>query len=137
MAEQKVELRKTRDFSDNLNDTFLFIRQNFKPLLTCFLAIAGIFMLTSAVLTGIYQSQWGNLFKDILNRKNPDSVLPFEMINGNYFLIVIFSWLNFVAMEVAVISYIKVYEIKNGETPLIEEVWDVFKKYFFKVFFYS
>lgn len=137
MVKQKVELRKIRDFSDNLNDTILFIRQNFKPLLTCFLGIAGIFMLTSAVLTGIYQSQWGNLLRDILNRKNPDADSPVNLFNWNYFLVIIFSWLNFVAMQVAVISYIKVYEVKNGETPVIEEVWNVFKRYFLKVFFYS
>lgn len=137
MVKQKVELRKIRDFSENLNDTILFIRQNFKSLLTCFLGIAGIFMLTSAVLTGIYQSQFGNLFRDILSRKNPDAVSPFYMINANYFLVIFFSWLNFVVMQVAVISYAKVYEAKNGEAPVIEEVWNVFKRYFFKVFFYS
>ena len=137
MAEQKVELRKIRNFSDNLNDTILFIRQNLKPLLACFMGIAGIFMLTSAVLAGIYQSQWGSVFQAILNRKNPDAVAPVNLFNWNYFLVLIFGWLNYVAMQVTVISYIKVYEVKNGETPVISEVWFVFKRYFFKVFFYS
>ena len=137
MAEQKVELRKIRNFSDNLNDTILFIRQNLKPLLACFMGIAGIFMLTSAVLAGIYQSQWGSVFQAILNRRNPDAVAPVNLFNWNYFLVLIFGWLNYVAMQVTVISYIKVYEVKNGETPVISEVWFVFKRYFFKVFFYS
>ncbi len=137
MAEQKVELRKIRDFSENLNDTILFIRQNLKPLLTCFLGIAGIFMLTSAVLTGIYQSQWGSVFEEILNRRNTTAISPFYMINGSYFMVLFFSWLNYVAMQVAVISYIKVYAVKNGVTPAINEVWEIFKRYFFKVFFYS
>jgi hypothetical protein len=137
MAEQKVELRRIRDFSENLNDTILFIRQNFKPLVISFLTIAGVFMLASAILAGIYQSQFGAMFKDILERKNNKAVLPTDIINGNYFLVLIFSWLNFVAMQVAVISYIKVYEVKHGDTPQVNEVWDVFKRYFFKVFFYS
>lgn len=137
MAEQKVEIRKIRDFSENINDTILFIRQNLKPLLTSFLGIAGVFMLASAIFTGLYQSQWAMLFKNILNSRNQQEISPGEMINGKYFLVLIFSWMNFVAMQVVVISYIKVYEIKNGETPEINEVWDVFKKYFFKVFFYS
>jgi hypothetical protein len=137
MAEQKVELRRVRDFSENLNDTILFIRQNLKPLLASFLGIAGIFMLTSAVFTGIYQSELGGIFKNILERRNTSRISSYYMIDGNYFLVLLFSWLNFVAMQVAVISYIKVYEIKDGETPVISEVWNVFKRYFFKVFFYS
>jgi hypothetical protein len=52
MAEQKVELRKIRDLSENLNDTFTFIRQNFKPLVTSFLGIAGIVMLANAIMGG-------------------------------------------------------------------------------------
>ena len=65
MAEQKVELRKIRDFSDNLNDTFLYIRQNLKPLLTSFLGIAGVFMLTAAIIQGLYQNEVGGVFQDI------------------------------------------------------------------------
>ncbi len=138
MAEQKVELRRIRDFSENLNDTILFIRQNFKPLLISFVTLAGIFMLTSAIVTGIYQSQFGSIFQDILNRKNTNKpMLPTDLINGSYFFMLIFTWLNFVAMQVAVISYIKVYENKNNQTPSVNEVWDVFKKYFLKVFFYT
>ncbi|MEO6330655.1 MAG: hypothetical protein ABIO55_17105 [Ginsengibacter sp.] len=137
MDEQKVELRKIRDFSDNLNDTILFIRQNLKPLLTCFVTIAGAFMLTSAILTGLYQNQWGSLIQDILNRKNTRTTGAVNMFNGSFFLVLIFAWLNYVAMQVVVISYVKVYELKNGKMPLIGEVWDVFKKYFLKVFFYS
>ncbi|MEO6453776.1 MAG: hypothetical protein ABIN97_06895 [Ginsengibacter sp.] len=99
--------------------------------------IAGIFMLTFAVLTGLYQGQWGSMLQEILKRTNPEMVSPIQLFNGGYFLIMLFAWLNYVAMQVVVISYIKVYEIKGGQTPLVEEVWNVFKKYFFKVFFYS
>jgi len=136
MAEQKVELRKVRDFSENLNDTIAFIRQNFKPLLGSFVAIAGVFMLVSAILSGLYQSQYALFFKEIFmgKRANPEFAAT-NMLDGRYFLVIMFSWLNFVAMQVAVISYMKVYDVKNQQTPEIVEVWDVFKQHFFKVFF--
>ncbi len=136
MAQQKVELRRIRDFGENLNDSILFIRQNFKPLLASFLGIAGIFMLTSAVLNGIYQSRLGNVFQEIFNGPNQE-VTRLEIFNGNYFLLLFFSWLNFVAMQVVVTSYFKLYEIKQTEPPTVSEVWDTFKRYFLKVFFYS
>ncbi len=137
MAQQKVELRKIRDFSENLNDTFLFIRQNVKPLLASFLGIAGIFMLVAAIVSGIYQSDMGSVFEQIFKGGKIINNDPASMINGQYFLVLFLSWLNIVAMQVAIISYLKVYEINNARTPSIDEVWAVFKSYFLLIFVYS
>jgi hypothetical protein len=137
MAQQKVELRKVRDFSDNLNDTFLFIRQNLKPLLTSFLGISGVFMLAAAILSGLYQSNMGSVFKQIINGSTTTYDSPFYMIDGKYFWMLSFTWLNIIAMQVAIVSYMKVYEAKDGEVSSIDEVWQVFKSYFFKVLIYS
>ncbi len=139
MAQQKVELRKIRDFSENLNDTFVFIRQNFKPLLISFLGIAGVFMLAAAIVSGIYQAQFGNLFEMIL-KGNPTATTSnnlFNIFNPTYFFLIVLSWLNIVAMKVSVVAYMKVYENKNGETPTMPEVWAEFTRYFLKVLIYS
>ncbi len=138
MAEPKIELRKTRDLSQNLNDTFAFIRQNFKPLIVSFLSIAGIFMLASSIVSGIYQGGvMGGAFKDIINGNRNISRSPFWMLNGTYFVVIILAWLNVIAMTTAVICYVKVYDKKNGEKPEIIEVWDEFKNYFLKIALYS
>lgn len=137
MAQQKVELRKVRDFSDNLNDTFLFIRHNLKPLLTSFLGISGVFMLAAAILSGLYQSNMGSVLKQIINGSTTTYNDPFYMVDGKYFLMILFAWLNIIAMQVAIVSYMKVYEAKDGEVTSIDEVWQVFKSYFFKVFIYT
>lgn len=138
MAEPKIELRKTRDLSQNLNDTFAFIRQNFRPLIVSFLAIAGIFMLANSILSGIYQGGvMGGAFKDIINGNRNISRSPFWMLNGTYFVVLILAWLNFIAMTTVIICYVKVYDQKNGEEPAVTEVWEEFKKYFLKVAVYS
>lgn len=139
MAQQKIELRKIRDFSDNLNDTFLFIRQNLKPLLTSFLGIAGIFMLAAAIISGLYQSGMGSVFEQIFKggRNNSAATSPFYMMNWKYVLMMMFTWLNIIAMEVAIIAYMKVYEANEGQLPTMEEVWAVFRTYFVKVFLFS
>lgn len=136
MAEQKVELRKTRDLSENLNDTFSFIRQNFKPLVTSFIGIAGIIMLANAIISGVYQSQAEDIFKDILGRR--DSMRsPFSIITPTYFAVILLGWINFVAMNVVIICYMKLYDISQGQSPTIQEVWEEFKRYFLKVFVYT
>ena len=137
MAEQKVELRKIRDFSEVLNDTFLFIKQNIKPLLASFVAIAGIFMLASAIFTGLYRDSFGSVLQSIIygtlgSNDSIDSSMSFT-----YILLPILGWLDVVAMKTSVIAYMKVYEAKGGEAPELMEVWEVFKQYFLKIFFYS
>ncbi len=136
MAEPKVELRKTRDLSQNLNDTFTFIRQNFKPLVTSFIGIAGIIMLANAILSGVYQSQAGNIFKDILGRPNDIRSL-FSILGPTYFAVMILGWINFIAMNVVITCYMKLYDSLQGQSPTIQEVWEEFKKYFLKVFLYT
>jgi hypothetical protein len=138
MAEQEIELRKIRDLSENLNDTFGFIRQNFKPLVTSFLAIAGIFMLANSIINGIYQGGvMGGALKDVIlgRREAPSS--PFWMLNGTYFGVVFLAWINFIAMSAVIICYMKLYNNLHHQKPTIQQVWDEFKKYFIKVFLFS
>jgi hypothetical protein len=137
MAQQKVELRKVRDFTDNLNDTFVFIRQNVKPLIASFLGIAGVFLLTAAIINGIYQSQTtGNLFKQIITGRveGNESVSAF---GAYYLLVLLFAWLNYNAMTVVVIAFMKLYDQDNGIAPTIEEVWREFRQHFLRVAFYT
>ncbi len=137
MAQQKVELRKVRDFSDNLNDTFLFIRQNLKPLLTSFLTIAGIFMLIAAIISGLYQSDMGSVFEQIIRGRSTIEGSPFNFINTNYFLVILFTWMNVVAMQVVIISYMKYYDDNDGATPAADDVWKIFRSNFLLILVYS
>lgn len=136
MAQQKVELRRTRDFSQNLNDTFQFIRENFKPLISSFFLIAGIFMLANSIVSGLYQSRMSYLFTQIFSGRG-GSFPVYNAFNSNYLLVGLFGWLNITAMQVAIISYIRAYELRDGQTPEMGEVWDVFKKNYIKVLFYN
>ena len=137
MAQQKVELRKIRDFSENLNDTFAFIQQNLKPLVGSFLALAGIFLLASSIISGIYQSRMGGILKDLLSGGGSYVGSPLSIFSGTYFLVIILSWLSVCAMQTAIISYMKVYEMKGKQPAEIEEVWNVFKTNYLKVLLYT
>ena len=59
-----------------------------------------------------------------------------SMYGSTYFILVGLSILNVVAMQVAIISYVKLYVQNNKVTPTIEEVWAEFKNYFIKTVFY-
>lgn len=137
MVEEKVRFRKVREFGENLNDTFLFIRQNFKPLLLSFFAICGVFMLGKAIFSGIYQSRsFGILDQFTIHARRSSNA--FETIfTPEYFIFILFALASYVSMKVALAAYIKFYVENNNEQPSIEAVWDIFKKYFFRVLIYS
>jgi hypothetical protein len=139
MADEKIEFRKLREFGENLNDTFTFIRQNLKPLLLAFFAIGGIFMLAKAILGGIYESRNFGIF-DQLRRGGANwgrSRGLSEIFTPEYFGLMIFSWMGFIATRVLLAAYVKFYVENNGTMPNVEQVWSIFKRYFFRVFIYS
>ncbi len=133
MAEQKIEFRKTRDFGENLNDTFAFIWLNFKPLFKSFFAICAIFMLTQAILEGLYGPDYSAFWDLIYSRKNYRSGFRNHFLDFQYYLVRVLKWLTFVSLQVSLGAYIKYYVENNGEKPGIEEVWSIFRKYFFKI----
>lgn len=71
MAQSKIQLRKIRDFGDNISDTFQFIRQEGKSLVLSFLVVGGIFMFINAIVSGIYQKQTFG-FMDSLSERAAD-----------------------------------------------------------------
>ncbi|MCY7422332.1 MAG: hypothetical protein LH478_11390 [Chitinophagaceae bacterium] len=137
MAEQKIELRKVRDFSDNLNDTFQFIRQNLKPLMLSFLCISGVFMLLAAIFSGLQQKDTGNLLEQIMGTGRRAGQLPSEIFTVNFFLVLLFAWINIVAMQGVIIAYMKYYEQHDGAKPTIDEVFKIFRSYFPALLIYS
>ena len=142
MAEQKIELRKVRDFGLNINDTFVFLRQNLKPLLQSFFAICGVFMLGQAIFNGIFQSHsMGGMFQQLFSgriKTNTYNQNPYAAIFSiEYLMTIVFMLLTFASMKVVLGAYIKFYLENNGQQPGIEDIWAIYKKYFFRVFFYS
>ncbi len=126
-----------RDFGEIITDTFIFITQNFKPLLASFFGIAGVFMLASTIVNGVYQSRMGNIFRDIFMGGEADKVFDSSFFGTTYFLLLVLSLANITAMKVAIIAYMKIYDENGKQVPEMAQVWEEFKKYFFKVMMYS
>ena len=129
----KVEFRKLREFGELIGDTFLFMKQNFKPLMKSFFALTGIFIAGSIIssimaqlqLVGISQAS-GRVYDDSFR-----SMLA--NIGLNYILVIIFVLLTYTSMYVSVLSFVALYIEKGNEAPTVEEVWSYYKHYFFRV----
>ena len=127
---QKIELRKTRDFSAKINATFEFIRQNFKPLTKGLIFISGPFVLLQGLFNGIYQ-------KETLAFDPTGSTGIFGFM-GDFFLwfglSLLFMMMGYISSIIVVNEFVRLYETKeNPETIDVPEIWEGVKENFIRM----
>ncbi len=123
-----IELQRARDFSQKMNATFEFIRQNFNSLGKSILFIAGPSVLVGSLLIGAFMGELMTLSTGLQSAAgNPDAF-------GDYFLSVNF-WLQFILMfvflfisfivTIATINcYLILYDEKKSNQIEVPEVWE-------------
>lgn len=131
---QTLEFRKVRSFEDIISATLLFIKSNLKPLLKNFVYLCGFFMLGGMISSIFMQVQITSLSDDITNGNyRGDMSLWNTLFGWRYLLAIIFMLLNYTALFTSVLSFAVLYVKKGNVAPTIEEVWDYFKTYFFRM----
>lgn len=127
--QDKLEFKKTREFGDIIGDTFLFIRQNFKPFLKAYLYLCGFFIL-AGMLSGIMY-----LLNFKVDPYGADPARALEnLFTASYFMVIVFSFATYTAITVFTLSFISLYIEKGNVAPGVEEVWSYFKYFFLRVF---
>lgn len=132
-----IEFKQSRDFGQIINDTFTFIRQNFKPLIKTYFVFCGIFVLGSMVAMLMQQYKSVNIINAVGGGRvgGREGLLGFGSVFGiEYFLAIVFSIATYVSMLTAILSYIALYVRKGNIAPSVDEVWPYFKYYFLRIF---
>ncbi|EHQ28307.1 hypothetical protein [Mucilaginibacter paludis] len=117
---QNIELDKIREFGDIISDTFVLIRQNFKPLLKAYFTICGVFMIGGILASIMYHTQ--HVYGDTPSLFSFAGTLSF-----------LFGILNHTALVLTVICYFILYKEKGNQPPNIIEVWGYFRYYSLRV----
>ena len=117
---QKIVFHKIRNFSQKLNATIEFIRQNIKPLGKAVLYILG----PMAILNGLLFSQYidfafgGMSAQDQINVQN-----PFDFIfNPSYIGFIFISGFSALLNFAVIFNYMKLYQNKYPEPISVTEV---------------
>ncbi|OIN57718.1 hypothetical protein [Arsenicibacter rosenii] len=122
-----ITLFQQRDFGEKINATFTFIGREFKPFITSLLYIVGPLALATGITAGIYQS---NILA--LNRSQ-GSELPFDTLarvfSPAYFLMVFFSILSNILVNLTTYSYMKLYHERSGGVLSVSDVWDEVRRH--------
>lgn len=128
----KVEFRKVREFGEIIGDTFLFIKQNFKPLMKAFIYLCGFFILAGIANGIVVQLRMVSIVEGRQNFSIASQYMG-TFFSWNYFALIVFMVLNYTAIYVTVLSYISIYIQKGNVAATVEEVWSYFKYYFFRI----
>ncbi|MBS1504196.1 MAG: hypothetical protein JST32_19155 [Bacteroidetes bacterium] len=129
--QRKIELLKPRDFGEIINDTFVFIRQNFKHLMKYFFIFCGFFMVATAATAIISYLKIAHTVYDP-NSFDADRG-PFRIFNLGYFINLGFLFIEYTAIHVTILCYMTLYRAKRNAPPDTEEMWGYFKFFYLKV----
>jgi hypothetical protein len=128
---QPIELRRIRDFGQVINDTFIFLKENLKPLLKVLFIICGFFILIGIISSIFTYMNITSVFSFDPNTYDGDgkSYMYFTSVFITAFALMISQAFIFLTT----LCYISVYLQKDKATPTLAEVWGYFRFYFFRV----
>ena len=128
---QPIEPRRIRDFGQIINDSFTFLKENFKPLFKSLIIICGFFIVIGTVSTAFTYMNMNTMVNLDLNsmdaRQQPIAYLV------SLFVMLFVLVLTQAFIHLTTLCYISVYLQKNNTTPTLEEVWGFFRYYFWRV----
>lgn len=123
----KIILQQQRGFSEKINATFEFIRQNFKPLFKSLIYIAGPPLLVVGIYSGIVQST----LDPVVDESNPFAGL--SELYSRLSPIFILSYLTTTLIIAIVYEYMVLYNQNIQEEITPGMVWNEIKKDYFQL----
>ena len=124
-----VEFKKERDLGAIINDTFKFIRENWKAYFNTIVKIAGPFILVGAIVMVFALSSFSGFFSN-LDNNNPDEVFG---VMTNMFswmgILLLVGGLVYVIVSAASLYFIKSYVENRGTVDFNEVRTNTFKNF--------
>lgn len=129
----KVELRKRRDFSENISSVFQIIRTEFKQFVGAIILIAGPLMLVVSIAIAYVTLN----AMDTFSTMDPGSDSSSDVFFGRYVQITfsyVALWLGYTFISIVTCAYLKVYlEVKKATDITTNMVWNETRKNLLRV----
>ena len=134
---EKTELRKRRDFGENISTIFHIIRTEHKQFVGSIVLIAGPVILIASIAVAYVTVNAMDAFSSF----DPTDSSSASSLLGSYIQI-IFSyvgiWIGYTVISIVTYSYLKVYlEVDRVEDVTTNMVWNETKRHIFSVTFAS
>jgi hypothetical protein len=119
-----IHLQRARDFSNKLNATFVFARQNFKGLFTSIVYIAGPPVLIVSLLLSSFMGEFIKLVAGAaVNRGELTSYFTTTSFWLQLTVMFVFMIVSYVAIIATTNNYIILYDEKKTNDIGVHEVW--------------
>ncbi len=127
MSEPRIEFYKLRDFGAKMNATIEFLRENMGRLFLNLLLIGGpVALLMSLLLKNLLSSMTDSF--DLVD--DFQAINLFAVLGGNYFLMILISWLAGSMIIAVSLTYLRLYNKGVAKETPIGDVFKLsFKKY--------
>jgi len=127
--EKLVDFKQDREFGDILNATFVFLKQNFKPLGKILLIYASPFIIMSSIIYAFFNvSMYSGILGSGMNIFN-----MIGQISGYAFLYLLLATASYTIFIGLIYGYIKLYNDKGFGNFEPVEVWQFTLRYFFPI----
>jgi len=126
---EKIELYKVRDFSDRINVTFSFIKQNAKPIFKNLMYLVPVYVILG-IISGIYMGSFYMNFNNVMYGGyvyGYDHNMIFSLY-GFIFLIGIAAFITSLVSILFVVSYLAEYEESEDINVNTSKVWNRVKR---------
>jgi hypothetical protein len=131
--DDNLEIEREMTFGENFSGTFIFIRENAGPLFKSILLIAGPFILLSAILLGLLFPGYFDLSGRVDSGPFMDATF-FETYGMKNILRVVFFLLTTSLISMVTFEYVYLYTQSEGKEITFRQVWERFRKDFFRLF---
>ncbi|WP_461629920.1 glycerophosphoryl diester phosphodiesterase membrane domain-containing protein [Labilibaculum euxinus] len=114
------KFEKKRDFGELFNDTFLFIKYNFKNLLMGMIYFVIPFALLQGIALGVYQ------YEALSTLSSRPSSNPFAAMQGamsSMLITYLFTMITYTFSMAFVFQYIKLYKASENNEVKLKQVW--------------
>ncbi|MBK8290231.1 MAG: hypothetical protein IPK96_03960 [Flammeovirgaceae bacterium] len=123
-----IEFQRTRDFSNKMNATFEFIRQNFKSLGKSILYIAGPAVLVGSLLIGSFMGEFLTLSQSMQNYSGNPEAFNDYFLSANFWLqlilMFVFLFISFIVTIATINNYLIIYDERKTNKIEVQEVWN-------------
>ncbi len=136
MNQERIELKKKRTFSDVLNATFVFIKQEYRLFWKMIFLYAGIPVLIYSIFSTVY---FRNTFNQIIKIfSNPQQAQQYgQNLSGEIILIYILSIVMYLFFYGLTYAYIVQYTNNDKKVDSLHSVWSLFTHKFGALLGYS
>ncbi|RYU86151.1 hypothetical protein EWM62_18260 [Mucilaginibacter terrigena] len=118
----KVELVRIRKLSEVVDDSILFLKQNYRPLLKAYFYICGMFWVAGIASAMLSQTQMFQL------QARGESAFSYTFI-----ITMVLVYINFLLTTLTTLSYISLYQQYDKQPPSVADVWSYVKYYFLRL----